>query len=55
MIDFRFLEHGIQVRGQWFPILKMQWGKGLALNAFVPLAPSSSRWWNRAGLEGNPP
>jgi hypothetical protein len=35
MVDFRFLEKGIQVRGSWYPVLKMQWVEGFALNAFV--------------------
>jgi len=35
MVEFRFLDQGIRVRGQWYPILKMQWVEGLALNAFV--------------------
>src|SRR5207244_12354749 len=24
-VDFSYLEQGIRVRGQWYPILKMQW------------------------------
>ncbi len=35
MVDFRFLEQGIRVRAQWYPILKMQWVEGQALNTFV--------------------
>src|SRR5579862_1082785 len=35
MVDFQFLEQGIRVRGQWYPILKMQWVEGFNLNAFV--------------------
>ncbi|MBY0524684.1 MAG: hypothetical protein K2R98_14870 [Gemmataceae bacterium] len=35
MVNFLFLEQGIRVRGQWFPILKMDWVEGLVLNAFV--------------------
>jgi hypothetical protein len=34
-VDFTFLEKGIRVRGQWYPVLKMQWVEGLTLNAFV--------------------
>jgi len=35
MVEFKFLEQGIRVRGQWYPILKMQWVEGQTLNAFV--------------------
>jgi hypothetical protein len=35
MVEFTFLEKGIQVRGQSYPVLKMQWVEGFALNAFV--------------------
>jgi hypothetical protein len=35
MVDFSFLEQGIRVRGEWYPILKMQWVEGFTLNQFV--------------------
>jgi serine/threonine protein kinase len=35
MVDFTFLDRGIRVRGDWYPILKMQWVEGLTLNQFV--------------------
>jgi WD40 repeat protein len=35
MVDFQYLAAGIRVRGQWYPILKMQWVDGLLLNDFV--------------------
>lgn len=35
MVDFTYLEQGIRVRGQWYPILKMRWVEGFALNTFV--------------------
>ncbi len=35
MVDFQYLEQGIRVRGQWYPILKMQWVEGFVLNEFV--------------------
>lgn len=35
MVEFKFLEQGIRVRGLWYPILKMDWVEGLTLNAFV--------------------
>jgi hypothetical protein len=34
-VDFTFLDRGIQIRGDWYPILKMQWVEGLTLNQFV--------------------
>jgi hypothetical protein len=35
MVDFTFLDRGIQIRGTWYPILKMEWVEGLTLNQFV--------------------
>src|SRR5262249_22219220 len=35
MVDFTFLPQGIRVRGQWYPVLKMQWVEGFQLNCFV--------------------
>jgi hypothetical protein len=35
IVDFTFLEQGLRVRGQWYPVLKMQWVEGLTLNEFV--------------------
>lgn len=35
MVDFTYLDPGIKVRGQWFPVLKMQWVEGFTLNEFV--------------------
>jgi len=34
-VDFRFVEPGIRIRGQWHPFLKMRWVEGFALNQFV--------------------
>lgn len=34
-VGFKFLPQGIRVRGQWFPIVKMQWVDGFPINAFV--------------------
>ena len=34
-VDFRYLEHGILIGGQWYPVLKMRWVEGLTLNQFV--------------------
>jgi formylglycine-generating enzyme required for sulfatase activity len=35
MVDFSYLEQGIKVKGQWYPVLKMDWVEGLGLNEFV--------------------
>jgi formylglycine-generating enzyme required for sulfatase activity len=35
MVDFTFLDQGIRIQGDWFPILKMQWVEGFTLNQFV--------------------
>jgi hypothetical protein len=34
-VDFQYLEQGIRVGGQWYPVLKMDWVDGLLLNEFV--------------------
>ena len=34
-VDFNYLEQGIRVRGNWYPVLKMHWVEGLTLNEFV--------------------
>jgi hypothetical protein len=34
-VGFRFQEKGVQVRGEWFPLLKMEWVEGFTLNDFV--------------------
>ena len=35
MVDFRYLDDGMRIRGDWFPILKMRWVEGFRLNEFV--------------------
>ncbi|MCC6418404.1 MAG: hypothetical protein IT429_09205 [Gemmataceae bacterium] len=35
LVDFRYLDRGIRVRGEWFPVLKMRWVEGFTLNEFV--------------------
>ena len=35
MVEFQYLEQGIKVKGAWFPIVKMSWVEGFALNEFV--------------------
>ena len=56
MVDFKFLEQGIRVRSQWYPIVKMQWVEGQTLNSFVkgqlgnpPLLRTASQMWARMG------
>ncbi len=34
-VGFSYLPQGIRVRGQWYPIVKMQWVDGYPINAFV--------------------
>jgi Leucine-rich repeat (LRR) protein len=34
-VDFTYLEQGMRIRGEWFPILKMQWVEGFTFNEFV--------------------
>ncbi|GIW91335.1 MAG: hypothetical protein KatS3mg109_1767 [Pirellulaceae bacterium] len=34
-VGFTFLREGIRVRGQWYPILKMEWVQGEPLDAFI--------------------
>jgi hypothetical protein len=35
MVEFTYLEQGIRVRGDWYPVLKMNWVEGFTLNQFV--------------------
>ena len=56
MVDFQYLEQGIRVRGQWYPVLKMQWVEGFVLNEFVrdnldkkPILHSLGQIWLRMG------
>jgi formylglycine-generating enzyme required for sulfatase activity len=34
-VGFKYFQDGIRVRGQWFPLLKMEWVEGFTLNEFV--------------------
>lgn len=34
-VGFNFLPQGVRIRGQWYPIVKMQWVDGFPINAFV--------------------
>jgi formylglycine-generating enzyme required for sulfatase activity len=35
MVEFKYLEQGIRLGGEWYPVLKMDWVEGLLLNQFV--------------------
>ncbi|MBY0524474.1 MAG: HEAT repeat domain-containing protein [Gemmataceae bacterium] len=35
MVEFHYLEQGIRIHGNWYPIVKMRWVEGLQLNEFV--------------------
>jgi hypothetical protein len=35
MVGFDYLEQGVYIGGQWYPIQKMEWVEGLTLNKFV--------------------
>src|SRR5438445_2803652 len=35
MVDFTYLADGIRVRGQWYPIVKMEWAEGEPLNFWI--------------------
>ncbi|HKB03038.1 MAG TPA: PQQ-binding-like beta-propeller repeat protein [Gemmataceae bacterium] len=34
-VGFQFLAEGVRIRNLWYPVLKMEWVEGLALNEFV--------------------
>jgi len=34
-VQFTYLAEGIRIRGDWFPLLKMEWVEGFTLNEFV--------------------
>ena len=34
-VNFEYMEHGISVRGSWYPIVKMDWVEGESLSKFV--------------------
>ena len=35
MVEFKYLKQGIRVRGQWYPILKMDWVDGERLDTYI--------------------
>ena len=34
-VHFEYVEHGISIKGDWYPIVKMEWVAGESLSAFV--------------------
>ena len=56
-VGFQFLEHGIRVRGQWYPVLKMEWIEGFTFQQAVEanlqnplaLADLAQRWLKMLG------
>ncbi len=34
-VHFEYVEHGIRVRGSWYPIIRMGWVEGVSLSKFV--------------------
>jgi WD40 repeat protein len=55
-VEFTYLEQGIRVHGQWYPVLKMQWVEGLTFNDFVrqhldrpPMLEGLLQIWGRMG------
>jgi tetratricopeptide (TPR) repeat protein len=35
LVDFTFLDEGIRIKKQWYPVLKMHWVEGFTLNQFL--------------------
>lgn len=34
-VEFKYLEEGIRIQDEWYPVLKMDWVEGQTLNEFV--------------------
>ncbi len=34
-VHFDFLEHGISLKGDWYPVVRMEWAEGESLSSFV--------------------
>jgi hypothetical protein len=34
-VGFAYLQNGVRVRGQWYPVLKMEWVQGIPLHEYV--------------------
>ncbi|MDB6024823.1 MAG: hypothetical protein JWM68_1046, partial [Verrucomicrobiales bacterium] len=35
LVGFEYMQKGIMVKGEWYPIVKMQWVEGVPLNTFI--------------------
>jgi hypothetical protein len=35
MVGFEYLPKGVRVRGQWYPVVKMEWVRGVRLDTFI--------------------
>ncbi len=35
MVSFEYLPKGVRVRGQWYPVVKMEWVRGVRLDTFI--------------------
>ena len=44
-VEFRYLEEGIRIKGNWFPVLKMRWVEGFTLNE------DENDWYQWSGLK----
>ena len=58
MVKFHYLEEGIRIHGQWYPLVKMRWVEGFTLNDFIreqldkpALLERLAQMWIRLGEE----
>jgi uncharacterized protein YjbI with pentapeptide repeats len=35
LVNFEFVEQGITIRGEWYPVLKMEWVEGIELDRYI--------------------
>jgi len=43
MVDFTYLQRGIRIRSEWYPVVKMQWAEGDPLHIYVQKNLGNSR------------
>lgn len=43
IMDFTYLQRGIRIRGEWYPVVKMQWAEGDPLHVYVQKSLGNSR------------
>lgn len=46
-VDFQYQPEGVRIRGEWFPILKMDWVDGLTLTEFIDRNVEDDRYIGR--------